>query len=315
MQSILHPAGPDAALIAEMAWLLFGGGTAIFVAVMWLLALALRRRGRGAPAMVWILGGGIAFPVVVLSALLAFSTWRSAQLTPQTSLKALAVAVTGKMWWWEVRYADPAGGPDVVLANELHIPVGRPVYLALSSSDVIHSFWVPALAGKMDMVPGRVNGLVLRAATPGVYRGQCAEYCGEQHARMAFRVVAHSEADYAAWLARERRPAAPLPEKRSDDATDSRSAQLLRGRDVFVAQRCGACHTVRGLSETAALGPDLTHVGSRSHLGAGTLRNHADALAAWIADPQTIKRGARMPATRLGEADLHALTAYLEHLK
>ena len=305
LQSALHPAGPDARILSELGWLMFGGGTLIFLFVMSLLLLSLRRNGRPVSTLLWVAGGGVAFPLIVLSALLMFSIWRSAGLTAQSSQQGLIISVTAKMWWWEVRYRDPQSGRDIVLANELHIPVGQPVYLGLTTSDVIHSFWLPALAGKVDMVPGRVHGLTLRASTPGVYRGQCAEYCGLQHARMAFHVVAHSPEGYAAWFARQVEPAAAPAD-----------ASLERGRQAFVDQRCSACHTIRGVAEGSRLGPDLTHIGSRLTIGAGMLRNHRGTLAGWIADTQGIKPGARMPSfDKMDGATLHALAAYLESLK
>ena len=303
LPSVLHPAGPDADVIAHMAWMLFGGGTLIFVAVMALLALSLRGHARPVRPMRWIAGAGIAFPVAVLLLLLGWSTWHSARLSFQSSRVPLQIAVSAKMWWWEVRYPGPAG--DIVSANEIHIPAGQDVYIGLSASDVIHSLWIPALNGKMDAIPGRVTGLTLHAAKPGVYRGQCAEYCGTQHARMALHVVAHTNADFTAWLARQGRAAA-VPA----------NAYLERGRRVFVEQRCGACHTIRGVAAGALLGPDLTHVGSRLHIAAGTLRNHRGTLAGWIADPQSVKPGARMPpAADLDGESLRALATYLESLK
>jgi len=305
LQSVLHPASPDAGIIAQFAWVLFGGGAVIFIAVMALMALGLRRDARPAAARWWIAGAGIALPVVVLSALLVWSTWRSADLSPQTSRGAMAIGVTAKMWWWEVRYRDPASGREFASANEIRIPAGRPVYLGLTSTDVIHSLWVPSLNGKMDTVPGRVTGLTLHADKPGVYRGQCAEYCGEQHARMALHVVAMAPAEFERWLANEAQPA-PTP----------KDALLERGRAAFLEQRCQSCHTIRGVAEGARLGPDLTHIGGRTHIAAGTLRNHRGTLAGWIADPQAIKPGARMPAALDIDADtLHALAAYLEQLK
>ena len=309
-QSVLHPAGPDAAIITQLTWLLFGGGLIVFLGVMLLLALSLRG-GRPAGTLLWIAGGGIALPVAVLSALLLFSTWRSGQLSTRTSQDALHVSVTARMWWWEVRYRDPASGRDIVLAYELHVPVGRKVYVGLSAADVIHSFWVPALGGKMDAIPGRVNGLVLHADRPGIHRGQCAEYCGEQHAKMALHVVAESEQEFDAWLAAQARPAAPAG-----------NALTERGRAAFLAQRCNACHAIRGVTEgtdnagEGTLGPDLTHVGSRRYLAAGALPNHAGALAGWIAGAQAVKPGAHMPSfERIDGASLSALAAYLEHLK
>jgi len=317
LQSVLHPAGADAAIIHQFTWVLFVGGTLIFVFVMALLTLAMRRQARPIRPAIWIFGAGIAFPVVVLTFLLAWSTWRSAQLAPQTSHDAMTISVTGKMWWWEVRYRDPATNREIITANEIHIPVGESVYLGMTASDVIHSLWVPALAGKRDMIPGRVTGLTLRADKAGVYRGQCAEYCGEQHARMAFHVIALPRPEFDAWLARQAQPALPA------DTT-----VLQRGREAFLAQQCQACHTIRGvtdvppfseqarIADTSRLGPDLTHVGSRREIAAGTLRNHRGTLAGWIADPQAIKPGVFMPPSQdLDGETLRALATYLEHLK
>ena len=305
LQSVLHPAGADAAVISQFAWVLFGIGALIFVAVMVLVLLSVRRQERPVRPALWIAGAGVAFPVVVLTALLAWSTWRSAQLVPQSSHKAMTISVTAKMWWWEVRYRDPRTGREIVTANEIHIPVGTPVYLGLNAADLIHSLWVPNLAGKRDMIPGRVTGLTLRADKPGVYRGQCAEYCGAQHAKMALHVVASSPEEFDAWLARQ-----ALPAKAAD------TPELAMGRAAFLEQRCQACHTIRGVADGSRLGPDLTHVGSRLQIGAGTLRTHRGALAGWIADPQAIKPGVFMPASQdLDGASLRALAAYLEHLK
>ena len=302
--TMLDPAGLAAHTMAGVTWSLLVGSTLIFTGVMALLMVALRPRVGKVNTRWWLVGGGLVFPAIVLSVLMGYTAVRSAQLTRAAPADALVVSVIGKMWWWEVRYRLP-DGTDVVLANEIHIPVNRPVVIGLSSTDVIHSFWVPQLGGKMDMVPGRTNQLVLQATAPGVYRGQCAEYCGEQHARMAMHVVVHEPADFELWLAAQtqpaRAPASPLAE---------------RGREAFMAQRCTACHTVRGVSEEGRLGPDLTHVGSRLHLGAGTLRNDAAAMQRWIAHVQTVKPGARMPS--YGERDaasLEAMAAWLESLK
>lgn len=302
--NMLDPAGLAAHTIAGMAWSLFVGSTLIFFGVMALLVVALRQRGGPVNTRWWIVGGGLVFPAVVLSILMLYTAVRSAQLTRAPPVDALVISVIGKMWWWEVRYRMPSG-TEVVLANEIHIPVNRPVVIGLSSSDVIHSFWVPQLGGKMDMVPGRTNQLVIQATVPGVYRGQCAEYCGEQHARMVMHVVAHEPGDFGVWLAAQAQPArapvSPLGES---------------GRAAFVAQRCTVCHTVRGVSEEGWLGPDLTHVGSRLHLGAGTVRNDAEAMQRWIAHVQTMKPGARMPS--YGERDaasLEAIAAWLDGLK
>jgi cytochrome c oxidase subunit 2 len=305
LQSVLHPAGHDAAVISQFAWVLFGAATVIFVAVMALMALSLRDNARPLRPGLWIAGAGVAFPVLVLSALLTWSTWRSAQLVPQSSQAALSISVTARMWWWEVRYRDPAGGREIVTANEIHIPVGQAVYVGLNAADVIHSLWVPSLSGKRDMIPGRVTGLTLRADRPGVYRGQCAEFCGAQHANMALHVVALAPDAFRDWLRRQALPArAP------------QGALLERGRAAFLEQRCQTCHTIRGVAETARLGPDLTHVGSRAHIGAGLLQTHQNTLAGWIADPQAVKPGVFMPAAAGTDGDtLGALAAYLEHLQ
>jgi cytochrome c oxidase subunit 2 len=305
LQSVLHPAGADAAVISQFVWVLFGAGAVIFVAVMALLVLSLRDNARPLRPGRWIAGAGVVFPVLALSALLAWSTWRSAQLVPQSSNATLSISVTARMWWWEVRYRDPDGGREIVTANEIHVPVGQSVYVGLNASDVIHSLWVPALAGKRDMIPGRVTGLTLRAERPGVYRGQCAEFCGAQHARMALFVVALAPEAFRDWLRRQAQPA-----RRPTDAL------LERGRAAFLEQRCQACHTIRGVAEAARLGPDLTHVGSRIRIGAGLLRTHKGTLASWIADPQALKPGVFMPAASGIDGDsLRALAAYLEHLQ
>jgi len=307
LQSVFSPAGTSAASIANLSWVLIIGAALIFAAVMGLLAWAVSRRAvhRPVPARLWIVGGGLVFPALVLGALLVYSKLHTPGWLQRPPPGALVVGITAKMWWWELRYRDPASGQEVVLANELHLPVGQPVWLGLSSSDVIHSFWVPALGGKMDMVPGRVDHLMVQADQTGNWRGQCAEYCGEQHARMALQVVAHAPADFDAWLAAQARPAA---------AADS--ALRARGREAFMTQRCNACHTVRGVADESRLGPDLTHVGSRLYLGAGTLLNQPGAMAQWVSHTQGIKPGARMPSSAdMDAATLQALAAYLEHLK
>jgi len=310
VQSVLHPGGDDAAIIADIAWWLFIGGTMIFIGVMVLLVLSLRDNQRKVAPVVWLLGAGVVFPVTVLSALLVFSISRSQHLLEPVSHDALVVSVTARMWWWEVRYRDEETGRDITLANEIRIPAGKPVYFALSSGDVIHSFWVPALAGKVDMLPGRLTRLRVNAATPGVYRGQCAEFCGEQHARMALHVIVQTQEEYDAWMANQRQPAAVPTNTLSE-----------RGRAIFLEQRCSACHTVRGVAEENLiggfnLGPDLTHVGSRMYLGAGILPNEGDSMRQWISQTQRFKHGARMPEfSHLGDDSLHALSTYLEQLK
>ena len=305
MSGVLHPAGPQAQAIADIGWVLILGGTLIFAGVMLLLARSLRRRADAVDTRRWLLGGGIVFPGVVLVALLAWSLAHAPPWKPVPPADALVISVHGRMWWWEVRYRDPATGADIRTANEIRIPVGRPVYLALSSEDVIHSFWVPQLGGKTDMVPGRLQHLLLAADRAGTYRGQCAEFCGEQHARMALHVVAAPREDFDAWLAAQARPATPPA-----------TARQAAGREAFLARRCDACHTVRGVTGDSRLGPDLTHVGSRLHLGAGTLPNDAAARAHWFAHVQQAKPGARMPSSpQLEAATLDAMADWLGSLR
>ena len=307
LQSVMSPAGTAAHTVAGISEVLFVGAAIIFVAVMALLAWALFRRVTARPVhgKIWLWGGGVIFPVVVLVSLMVYTMQRAPGWLATAPPNALLISITAHLWWWEVRYLDPVSGQDITLANELHLPVGRPVKLGLNSADVIHSFWVPALAGKRDMVPGRVNHLLVQATQAGVYRGQCAEFCGEQHARMALHVVASAPAEFDAWLAAQARPAA-VPG----------SALLVQGQQTFMAQRCNACHTVRGVAEDSRLGPDLTHVGSRLYLAAGTLPNQRGNMAHWIADTQGVKPGARMPSSPdIDAATLNALAAWLEHLK
>jgi cytochrome c oxidase subunit 2 len=302
--AVLDPASLEAEQLAELGWVLIVGATALFLLTMLLLGLALRRRKPSIAPAWWLLGGGVALPASVLSVLLVYSVLRTQGLERPPGGDVLVVGVTGHLWWWELRYPGP-GGEQIVSANELRIPVGRPVRLALASADVIHSFWVPALGGKMDLVPGRINSLTITARRPGVYRGQCAEYCGEQHARMALHVVALAPADFEAWLRLQAQPAA-VP----------RDAVAAQGRAAFLAQGCAACHSVRGVAEAGGRGPDLTHVGGRLYLGAGALPNDAVAMRRWIAEVQAVKPGAQMPSfPGLEPATLQALSAYLSQLQ
>jgi cytochrome c oxidase subunit 2 len=287
------------------------GAALIFVATMALLAAATwRRRSSGGPApdrsRLWIVGGGLVVPVAVLAALFVYQTVRSPAVAAADGRPGdLVVSVTGRMWWWEVRYRHPAGGPDIVAANEIHLPAGRAAVLGLNSGDVIHSFWVPSLAGKVDMVPGRVQQLRLEGGAPGSYRGPCAEFCGDQHARMTLQVVVDPPDRFERWL---RAQAAP--------ALAPQGAEAERGRAVFEAQRCAGCHAVRGLFDGGAGGPDLTHVGSRAFIGAGSVPADAAGFARWVAGVQHLKPGARMPSyDRLDAASLHALATFLEQLK
>jgi len=218
--------------------------------------------------------------------------------------RALTIEITGHQWWWEVHYVDPDPSKLLVDANELHIPAGEPVQVKLMSRDVIHSFWVPNIIGKRDLIPGYTSSLFLNADRPGVYRAQCAEFCGAEHAKMALTVVVHPRADFAAWLTESRSPAA-TPNDSSAKA----------GERVFLAGACSSCHAITGTPAFATLGPNLTHLASRRTLGAGTLANTRGNLGGWIVDPQSIKPGVHMPSNALAAKDLRDLLDYLQTLK
>lgn len=306
-QTPLDPWGIQAARIAELTHVLFIGGTAIFVFTMGMLVAALlapqRWRGRIGSRR-FVIGAGIAFPVVTLAALLVYSLGVSRALILPATEAPLRVEIIGRQFWWEVRYPDL--GEGAVTANELHLPVGRDVELLLTSGDVIHGVWIPNLHGKIDMIPGRVNRQRLRVDRVGVLRGQCTEFCGLQHSFMAFWVVSHEAADFDAWVARQRAPVAPPAEPTA-----------ARGMAVFQEAGCGACHAVRGTAFQGRLAPDLSRVGSRLSLAGGMLDNHHGNLAGWIAGAQDIKPGNAMPAyaRSLEGADLLAVATWLEGLR
>lgn len=308
MQSSLSPHGPAAQSIANIGWVMFAGAAAILLLVMVLALYAIFRtpdKRRPVSANALIFAGGVVLPVVALSALLTYGVVAMGNLRAEADASPIHIDVVGNQWWWDVHYRDTASGQVVTTANEIRIPAGVPVKISVRTNDVIHSFWVPNLAGKIDLIPGRTNHLVLQADRPGVFRGQCAEFCGAQHARMAFLVIAEPADAHAAWLARQRLP-----------ATSPSSAAALRGRDAFMANGCIQCHTVRGVGVAKEKGPDLTHLASRQHLGAGTLENNRANLIAWISRSQAIKPGNRMPSFQeLDPETLDALAAYLEGLQ
>ncbi len=232
----------------------------------------------------------------------SFLTTRALSVAGQDDL---TIRVGGLQWWWSVEYLGPDPAKGFVTANEIHIPVGRNVHLMLQGDDVIHSFWVPSLAGKQDLIPGRVNEITVRADRPGTYRGQCAEFCGLQHAHMGIIVIADTPEDFAKWTDVQRASAA-------DAAGDE---EIASGREVFMGKPCAGCHAIRGTKATATNGPDLTHVGGRRFIAAGLLPTSRGALAAWISDPQTLKPGNNMPLVPLTSDELRAVSAYLASLK
>jgi cytochrome c oxidase subunit 2 len=303
----LDPAGREAERIAELFWWMTGGS-----AVVWIVVVALALHAtyvRRAPAdrarsRRLVVIGGVVVPVVVLTALLVYGLAMLPPMLAAAPEGALRVHVVGEQWWWRVTYPGPGGEP-VELANELWLPVGRPVELRLETRDVIHSLWIPALGGKMDMIPGRRTRLLLHPTRTGAFRGVCAEYCGASHAWMLFTVRVVEEAEFARWLEGQARPAA-----------EPAAPLAARGRELFLANGCGACHTVRGTAAAGRVGPDLTHVGGRATLAAGRLANEADAFRRWIARPDALKPGARMPHFgMLPPEDLGPLAAWLEALE
>jgi cytochrome c oxidase subunit 2 len=318
MNDVLDAAGPQAAHIVDLWWLMFWVCVAVFVVVMAMLGWALWRaprsdagtppdvapRAAGERQLRWSVGVGVVVSCALLIGLLVASVLTDRALALMPVDDALNVRVAAHQYWWEVVYDDPQPNRTFTTANELYIPVGRPVVVTLEADDVIHSFWIPNLHGKKDLIPGRVATIRLRADRPGEFRGRCAEYCGLQHAFMAFDVVAVSADGFAAWTDAQRKPAA-----------DPSGAAAQRGRELFLSGSCMLCHAIQGTTANGRKAPDLTHVASRAHLAAGRIDNTPQALAAWITDPQRIKAGVNMPAHLLPGDDLAALVAYLETLQ
>ena len=316
--STLAPGGLGAERIATLTWVVLAVGAAVCVLVLGLLLyVVVRRHGTdrfpdplpGSPlpddgwGRVGVILGGIVLPVLVIPGLFVLSVRTLGQLVREER-SGLVVEVTAQQYWWELRYRDAGAREAVMTANELHVPVGRSVEIRLFSRDVIHSFWIPALQGKLDAIPGKTNVTWIRAARPGTFPGQCAEYCGMQHALMRLLVVAQPDEEFARWLENEGRPAAPAQDEHA-----------RRGAEVFLVH-CARCHAVRGTAAFFGLGgPDLTHVASRRTLAAGTLPNVKGNLAGWIADPQGLKPGSLMPHIPLSAEEFHAVLEYVGRLR
>lgn len=304
-QSVLDPAGRDAEVLAILFWWMFGGAVVLWLlmnGIFFYVSRMTEREFSPRIAEIFIIGGGILFPTVVLAGLLSYAL---AEMPRQRDLgDGLTVRIVGESWWWRVEYLpDGADGP-VVSANELRLPTGSRTEIKLAANGVIHSFWIPALGGKTDMIPGRETRMSLEPTKPGQYRGQCTEFCGLSHALMAFNAVVMEPEAFEDWLSREAEPAA--------DPTDDLAR---RGRAVFAAEGCGGCHTVRGTPADGLVGPDLTHLGGRTTLAAGVLPMTEEALIDWLRAPEDIKPGVRMPAyDHLSDDDLAALAAYLRGL-
>lgn len=321
---VLDPAGPYAENVTTLAWALFamGVGVTAIVAAALFVALAGPAKWKarlGGEKLIWVMG--VAFPAVVLTGLLIWGLTLTASLTDPIRGDEQRIRVTGHMWWWDVEYLDAQGRVVLRDANELHLPVGRPVVIELRSADVIHSFWVPNLSGKEDMIPGRTNLLKVQADRAGRYGGVCAEYCGGPHALMGFVVVAHGAADYSRFLAGERTAAGRAAQQDvpgrlpSIDRSTPTVSQVsgANGEALFMANGCAACHRVAGTAANGLSGPDLTHLSRRLTLGAGVLPNNRGTLAGWITDSQSIKPGNRMPSyDMLPAEDVAAIAAWLD---
>ena len=311
----MHGHGPVASSEARLGWwLVIVSGAVVAVVALLVVLAAVRRPGRRDAATpertrapggsMWIYLGGLLVPALILVVSFAFTLGTLHATARPPREPAVTVRIIGHRWWWEVKYLDPDSTKTIVTANELHVPVGQPVRLELTSADVIHSFWIPQLAGKTDVIPGQTNIAWLQADSAGVYRGACTEYCGLQHANMAAIVVAEAPPGFAQWQMTQR-GAAAVP---SDPAAAA-------GQLVFLKSACVTCHAVRGSAAAGRVGPDLTHLATRSTLAAGTLQNTRGNLAGWIVNSQAIKPGNDMPAMTLLPNDLRALLEYLETLK
>lgn len=313
--SILRPGGPAAEKLAELTWIVLITFSVVTVA-MWALIVWVGTRRRGsfeehAPPDIgggqnWILWGGFLIPAAVLAVIFVIGL-QSMSTFPMKDgeIAAPEIAITGHQWWWEVKYV--AGPPPlhVTTANEIHIPTGRYVDIQVTTADVIHSFWIPGLHGKTDLIPGRENRIRLRAEKPGIYRGQCAEFCGANHAKMILVLVAQPPDEYDAWLDHQREPAVPPV-----------TTEAIRGKRLFVEGPCALCHTIRGTDARGGVGPDLTHLASRDRIASNYLENNRANLSAWVTHAQSLKPEVAMPNLTMFEGEeLRALVTYLEQLE
>lgn len=319
-QSALNAAGIQAERLQDLWWMFFYIIAVVYVLVMAVLLAALFRNQRAdadtspqtspdqarETRVSYVVKGALALTVVTLFVLMitSFRTGRAINTLSEVP-PAVAIKITGHQWWWEVEYqneADPS--KNVMTANEIHVPVGQPIKLMLQSNDVIHSIWLPNFHGKKDLIPNYPTTFYFSADKPGVFWGQCAEFCGYQHAKMRFTVVAETPEDFKSWYqAQQQAPAPPADEMQK------------RGQQIFTTSVCAQCHTVQGTGTNGRVGPNLTHIASRPYIAAGSLQNTGDHLKQWIADPQAIKPGIRMPMNQYTDEDMQALVTYLESLK
>jgi cytochrome c oxidase subunit 2 len=323
VQSAIDPAGPQSARLAQLWWFMFWTCSAVFVIVMVATFYAFARGRRAAAGsneplrpelhrlpekerrLKSTIIGATAVTILILFGFLIDSFLVGRAMTSELDRKqGVTIEITGHQWWWEVRYNNVDASSIFTTANEIHIPVGVPVTFSLKGGDVIHSFWVPNLTGKKDLIPGKIATIWLQADRAGVYRGQCAEYCGHQHAHMGLWVIAEPLDQFNSWLSRQAQPAvAPA------------DPELQRGQQVFLTSTCVMCHAIGGTPAGSNIGPNLTHVASRQTIAAATLSNDHDQLANWITDSQKIKPGNRMPPNYLQPNDLESLVNYLQSLK
>ncbi|HEX4493665.1 MAG TPA: cytochrome c oxidase subunit II [Acidimicrobiia bacterium] len=313
--NMLDPKGTEARDIASVWWLMFGLAAFVYIVVGGLIIYAVRKGRRRSRAERdandsvepdtprfddhMVLWGGIVVPLVILF-VLAVVTVTTTNALRRPASDALRIDVVGKRWWWAVSYPTT----HFVTANDIHLPAGRPIELHLTTADVIHSFWVPQLAGKVDMIPNQDNLLRFVAKTPGTYRGECAEFCGLQHAHMDFVVVVQSQGDYDRWVAEHAQP----PVEPASELADE-------GQVAFDSEACAGCHTIDGTPAQGKVGPNLTDLGERPYLGAGALENTPENLKQWITNAQRSKPGALMPPIQLSSAKASAIVAYLESLQ
>jgi cytochrome c oxidase subunit 2 len=300
--STLDPQSPQADHISGLWWLMLALATAAYVVVAGLVVVAIlrRRRTTGSERLDrrFIVIGGVVAPAIVLAIVGVYTIRTTNALTPEPA--AVQVHVAGERWWWRVSYPNLG----ITTANEIHVPAGQTVEVTLTSDNVVHSFWVPQLAGKTDLIPGQTNHLSFRADRPGTYRGQCAEFCGLEHALMAFQVVVDEPAAFDQWVTGQR----ATPPSPND-------ALARQGQDLFLNSSCAGCHNVAGTAAVGTLGPDLTHVGSRATLAADALPNTTAAMTKWLSSTQDVKPGALMPQLDLSADEVRALAAYLESLR
>jgi cytochrome c oxidase subunit 2 len=318
-QSAVDAAGLQASRLESLWWLYFWVCTAVYVIVMAALAIAILRsrkadaatppeikpeQGREEHASS-VVKGAVGITVVILFVLMivSFRTGRAIN-SLQAAPEPITIKVTGNQWWWNIEYQDVKPSNNFYTANEMHLPVGKPVKLELQSTDVIHSFWLPNMHGKKDLIPNYPTTFFFQPDKIGIYDGQCAEFCGYQHAKMRFKVVVESQDDYQRWVVTQQKPS-------FEPITNAEK----RGREVFLTSTCVQCHAVQGTTANGRVGPDLSHIAGRPLIGAGSLENNEDNLKIWITDSQRIKPGNRMPMNAFSDEDLNALVAYLRSLK